>query len=114
MYKKDDWDKIKHYRPVSLLNGFSKIYEIFLHNSLSNLTNKILSKFVSACRKSYSSNHVLLKLIEEWKKSLDDKNIIGAVLMDSCKAFECIPHDLLVAKLHAYGLSMNAIKFTRI
>ena len=109
IYKKDDRDKIKNYRSISLLNGFSKIYERFLHDSLSNFTDKILSKFVSAYRMSYSSNHVLLKLIEGWKKSLDDKNIIGAVPMDLSKAFDCIPHDLLVAKLHAYGLSMDAI-----
>ena len=111
IYKKDDRDKIKNCRPVSLSNGFSKIYERFLHDSLSKLTEKILSKFVSAYKKSYSSNHVLLKLIEEQNKSLDDKNIIGAVLMDLSKAFDCIPHDLLIAKLHAYGLSMNAITF---
>ena len=89
------------------MNSFSKIYERFLHDSLSNFTDKTLSKFVLAYRKSYSSNHVLLKLIEEWKKSLYDKNIIGAVLTDLSKAFDCIPHDLLVAKLHAYGLSMD-------
>ena len=46
------------------------------------------SQFVSAYRNSCSSNHVLLKLIEEWKKSLEDKNIIGAVLMDLTKAFD--------------------------
>ena len=86
-----------------------KIYERFLNDSLSNFTDKILSKFVSAYRKSYSSNHFLLKLIEEWKKSLDDKNIIGAVLMDLSKAFDWIPHDLLVVKLHAYVLSIDAI-----
>ena len=73
--------------------------------------DKILSKFVSAYRKSYSSNHVLLILIEEWKKSLDDKNIVGAVLMDLSKTFDCVPHDLLIAKLHAYALSMDAINF---
>ena len=86
-----------------------KIYERFLNDSLSNFTDKILSKFVSTYRKSYSSNHFLLKLIEEWKKSLDDKNIIGAVLMDLSKAFDWIPHDLLVVKLHAYVLSIDAI-----
>ena len=86
-----------------------KIYERFLNDSLSNFTDKILSKFVSAYRKSYSSNHFLLKLIEEWKKSLDDKNIIGAVLMDLSKAFDWIPHDLLVVKLHAYVFSIDAI-----
>ena len=111
IYKKDDGDKIKNYGPVSLLNSFSKIYERILHDSLSNLTDKILSKFVSVCRKSCSSNHVLLKLIEEWKKSLDDKNIIGAVLTGLLKAFDCIPNDFLVAIFHAYGLSMNAITF---
>ena len=111
IYKKDDRGKIKNYRPVSLLNGFSKIYERFLHDSLSNFTDKVLSKFVSAYRKSYSSNHIPLKLIEDWKKSLDDKNIIGAVLMDLSKAFDCIPHDLLMAKLYAFGLYMDAITF---
>ena len=54
IYKKDDRDKIKNYRPISLLNGFSKIYEIFLHDSLSKVTDEILSKFDSAYRKSYS------------------------------------------------------------
>ena len=110
IYKKDS-SKIKNSRPVSLLNGFSKIYERFLHDSLSNFTDKVLSKFVSAYRKSYSSNHIPLKLIEDWKKSLDDKNIIGAVLMDLSKAFDCIPHDLLMAKLYAFGLYMDAITF---
>ena len=111
IYKKDDRGKIKSYRPVSLLNGFSKIYERFLHDSLSNFSDKILSKFVSAHRKSYISNHVLLKLIEEWEKSQDHKNISGAVLMDLSKVLDCIPHNLFVAKLHAYGLSMDAIIF---
>ena len=51
----------------------SKIYERFFHNSLSSYAETILSNFVSAYRKSYSSNHVLLRLIENWKKSLDNK-----------------------------------------
>ena len=111
IYKKYDRGKINNYRPVSLLNGFSKMYERFLHDSLFNFTDKILSKFVSAYRKPYGSNRVLLKLIEEWKKSLDDKNIVGTVLMDLSKAFDCISHDLLAAKLYDYGLSIDAITF---
>ena len=111
IYKKYDGDKIKNYRPVTLLNGFSKIYERFLRDSLFNFTDKILSKFVSAYRKSDSSNHDLLKLMEGWKKTLDDKNVIGSVLMDLSKAFDCITHYLLFAKLHAYSLSVDAITF---
>ena len=55
-YKKDDRGKIKNYRPVTLLKGFSKTYERFLHDSLPNFREKVLSKFVSADKKSYSSN----------------------------------------------------------
>ena len=86
VYNKDDSNKIKNYRPVSLLNGFSKVYERFLYDSLSTSIDKKLSKFVSTYRKSYSSNHILLKLIEEWRKSLDDRNIIVAMLMDLFKS----------------------------
>ena len=111
LHKKDDRSQIKNYRPVSLLNGFSKIYERFLHNSLCKFTDKIFSHFISAYRKSYSSNHVLMRLINDWKKSLDNKNLVGTVLMDLSKAFDCIPHDLLIAKLHAYGFKIEALTF---
>ena len=89
----------------------SKIYERYIHNCLSRHAENILSNFISAYRKTYSSNHVLLRLIENWKKSLDNKNFVDTVLMDLSKAFDCISHDLLVAKLHAYGLTGEAVTF---
>ena len=72
---------------------------------------KILSNFIAAYRKTYSSSHVLIRLIENWKKYLDNKKIVGTVLMDLSKAFDCIPHDLLTAKLHAYGFNEKALIF---
>ena len=68
--------------PVSILNRTSKIYEICVHNSLSPYAETILSNFISASRKFHSSNHVLLRLIENWKKSLYNKNFVGTVLID--------------------------------
>ena len=111
IFKKNERNKLGNYRPVSILSGMSKNYERFIHNCLSSYAESFLSKFVSAYRKSYSSNHVLLRLMENWKKSLDNKNFVGTVLMDLSKAFDCITHDLLVAKLHAYGLSNDAVTF---
>ena len=49
-----------------------------------------------------------MRLIEDWKASLDNKRLVGTVLVDLSKAFDCIPHDLLIAKLHAYGLTTEA------
>ena len=54
--------------------------------------DKIQSKFISAYRSRYSSQHVLLRLIEEWRKCLDENKVDGAILMDLSKAFDCLPH----------------------
>ena len=96
---------------LHVLNCFSKIYERFLHNQITSFSNKFLSDFISAYRKGYSTNHVLIRLVENWKLALDKNIFTGAVLMDLSKAFDCIPHNLLVAKLHAYGLSFNTVTF---
>ena len=63
IFKKGDRTEIKNYRPVSLLNTFTKIYERFLHENLTIYVDTFLLKFISAYRKSYSSNHVLIRLI---------------------------------------------------
>ena len=93
------------------MNGFSKVYERYLLNSLSNHIEKILSNFIAAYRKTYSSSHVLITLIENWKKHLDNKKKVGTVFMDLSKAFDCIPHEFLIAKLHAYGFNKKVLTF---
>ena len=49
-------------------------------------------------------------MIVKWKKAVDNNNVFGAFLTDLSKAFDCICHDLLVAKLNANGLSLPALK----
>ena len=44
----------------------------------------------------------------DWKVSLDRNQMFGIVFMDLSKAFDCLPHGLIIAKLHAYGLNLNA------
>ena len=49
-------------------------------------------------------------MIETWYKCLDENKIVGATLTDLSKAFNFLPHDLLVAKLEAYGLDTKTLK----
>ena len=69
-----------------------------------------LSPYLCGYRKSFNTQQALLPLIENWKKILDNKGFAGAVLMDLCKAFDMINHDLLAAKLHAYDFSNDSLK----
>ena len=73
IFKKDKRANIKNNRHVNLLNIFSKIYERFKHENPTSYVNSFLSEFISACRKFCSVYHVL-RLIENWKRSLHQIN----------------------------------------
>jgi len=109
VHKKDDRSDKKNYRPISILSALSKVFERIFHTQMTNYINSILSQYVSAYRKHYSCQHVLIRLIENWKRDIDEGQVVGAVLMDLSKAFDCIPHDLLIAKLSAYGFDNSAL-----
>ena len=103
--KTDDKYAMPNYRPVRFLNGFSKIYEIHLTYHLVSSMNQHISNLVSAYRKNYCSQHVLLRLLEERRKCLDNNYVVGGILMVLFKAFDCVPHNLLIGKLEAYAIN---------
>ena len=103
-----DKNDVNNFRLVSVLNCFSKIFENVKKGQMMPFIQNHLSIFLSTYRSCYSSQYVLIRLIEEWRQKLANDDFVGAVLMDLSKAFDCISHDLLLAKLFAYGLSNEA------
>ena len=68
----------------------------------------MFTPYLCGYRKGCNTQQAILVLIEKWKNNLGDKAYGGAVLMDLSRAFDT--HDLLIAKLIAYGFEHDALK----
>ena len=89
----------------------SKLFEKHMYDQILDFAGQFLSPYLFGYRKGYSTEHCVMVMIEMWKKALDEQKVAGAVLTDLSKAFDCLPHDLLIAKLHAYGFEKSALIF---
>ena len=76
---------------------------------MSHYMDNIFSK-QSGFRKGYKTQYCLLIMPEKWKSAAEKRKAFGALLTDLFKAFDCLLHDLLLPKLHAYGFSLSALK----
>ena len=83
----------------------SNVVEKLMHHQVTEYVDKNLSSILYGYRKGFNTQMVLLTLLEKWKSTLNKKRFAGAVLMDLSKAFDTINHELLIAKLKAYGFS---------
>ena len=66
---------------------------------MGTFMDNFFSKFQCGFRKGYSTQQCLLALTEKWKSTVDKGKSFGALLIDLSKAFDCLPHELLIAKL---------------
>ena len=77
---------------------------------MSGFFDNFLSEQQFGFRKRYRSQHCHLNLLEKWKNSADKGKSLGALLTDLSKAFDCLNHELLTAKLNAYGFNLPGLR----
>ena len=109
LHKKENLLKKENYRPVSLLPHVSKVFERIIYKQINIYMQDKISKHITGFRKSHGTQHSLMTMLEKWKSALDKGENICVLFMDLSKAFDTINHDLLLAKLKAYGFSTNAL-----
>ena len=81
----------------------SKVFEKIMYDQLYEYIENFLNQVLYGFRKAHST-HSLFRLLQKWQKEFDSGRFIGTKLMDLSKTYDCLRHDLLTAKLEAYGL----------
>ena len=107
IFKKDDPLDKANYRSVSILPLISKVCERLIYNQLSEYSE---SHILCGFRKAHSTQNALFKLFQSWQKELDNGGFEGTILMELSKAYDCIPHELLIAKLKCYGIGNGSLR----
>ena len=109
VHKKDDPTDKTHFRPITVLPLLSKVFEWVIHNQLGKYMETFLNKLLCGFRKAHSIQHALFKVLQRRQNELDNSGLVGTILMDLSKAYDCLPHDLIIAKFEAYGLSKSTL-----
>ena len=85
-----------------------------MYDQISSFLKNIFSKYQTGFRKGFNPQSCLVAMIKKTKKSLDQGGEYAAPLTDPSKAFDCLPQDLIIVKLHAYGFDKASLRLTHI
>ena len=107
LLKRGNKEDVANYRPFSLLTSFSKVSERLTYDRLLNhiQTNNILCAEQFGFRASLSTEKASYELIDHILNALNNKLMVGGIFCELQKPFDCIDHNILLAKLEFYGIT---------
>ena len=110
--KRGDKKSEENYRPG--LSNISKIFEQWMFHQISSFLDYYLAKQQCGFRKGCSAQYCLLVMLERKKKAVGKGKRFGALLTDLSKTLDCLSHELLIRKLHAYGFTYQLKNFSKV
>ena len=104
--KKDELSK----ESINVLSQASKIFGRIILKQINLFLKRNFSPLLTRIHKNHSTQNALLDIIEKWKHALIKAKRVGTIIVDVSEEIH-FDHNLLFAKLNAYGFSFNATKF---
>ena len=111
VFKKGDKRSVKNYRPVSLLSIVSKCLERLIFNKIYPVLDQDININQHGFRKGYSTTTQLLEFYDKLQSYLDQGIQCDAIYLDLAKAFDSVPHSLLLVKLKSFGICGALLKW---
>lgn len=110
LYKKGNPKNLDSYRPISLLPGFSKIFELAMSDRLLNFLSE--SNIFNPCQhgflKDKSTQTAIFDFIKYIIDHIEDGDLVLGMFLDLSKAYDCLDREILIKKLEIYGIRGNA------
>ena len=106
IYKKDNPQTLRNYRPVSVLPIFNKIFEKVIYSRLYSFMTSmnVIYENQFGFRKNHSTSHAINYSIDKILKEIEKKRHVIGIFIDLSKAFDTIDHGKLLIKLEHYGI----------
>ena len=113
VYKSGSTMELNNYRPISVLNTFSKVFERLMYDRLTKFLDKynVLYQNQFGLRQGYSTHHALITLVDKITKSLDNGDIVIGVRLNLKKGFNTVNNKIQLKKLYHYGIRGNLNKW---
>ena len=112
IYKKDDPTLISNFRPISVLSSISKVFEKVIFKQIHHYfkINNLYYSGQYGFREMHSTQLAVVELIDRIITDMDSGKVPLNIFIDLSKAFDTIDHDILLHKLHHYGIRNSELK----
>lgn len=108
--KSGDKSKIINYRPISLICSFAKVFELAMHGPIYHHILNQISTAQHGFVKGRSTVTNLCSFTHLVSEALDNRHQVDVVYTDFSKAFDLVPHDLIINKMGSFGLAPSLVR----